>query len=236
MQDIANKILNKFKKEFWKYLSYLLILVLAYLAGDQKLVQDMFNKLSINFEIQNHSQSENQANLREHLSSRESSKQNEGESQDRIYFVGKYKVTHVVDGDTFDFINENGKKDTVRIMAVNTLEMKETDPTKLCFAKKQTQFTKEYLNGKEVFLYADKTQGLRDKYQRILAYVATSSQDISVSSKYQNNYFYNDYLVETGNADTYRANPPAILFSRFESERRIAETKKLGMWGSTCQN
>jgi endonuclease YncB( thermonuclease family) len=114
--------------------------------------------------------------------------------------------------------------------------MKETDPTKLCFAKKQTQFTKDYLTGKEVFLYADKTQGLRDKYQRILAYVATSSQEIEESGEYQDNYFYNDYLVETGNADTYRANPPAILFPRFETKRTIAESKGLGMWGSTCQN
>ncbi len=215
MQSFLNNIYNKFKKEFWKYLSYLLILVLAYFAGDQKLVQEMYNK--IGFNLDNQSKSSNRLG--------QSSGQ---ESADKIYFVGKYKVTHVVDGDTFDFLNEEGKKDTVRIMAVNTLEMKETDQTKLCFAKKQTQFTKDYLTGKEVYLYADKTQGLRDKYQRILAYVATSSQET--------NYFYNDYLVETGNADTYRASPPAMLFSRFESKRKLAEESGIGMWESTCQN
>lgn len=205
------------------FVLYLLIAGLAYVAGDQKLLQDVYNKLGVNLE--NHSTSNNQTNLREHLSFRASSEQ---ETADKIYFVGKYKVTKVVDGDTFHFINDEGKDDVVRIMAVNTLEMKETDQTKLCFAKKQTQFTKDYLTGKEVYLYADKSQGLRDKYQRILAYVATSSQET--------NYFYNDYLVETGNADTYRASPPAILFSRFESKRKVAEESGIGMWGSTCQN
>lgn len=219
---------NAFSAKFKKIIIYFFIIFLAYLAGDQKLIQEIYSKFYSTLGLQNHSPSNNQTN--------QSSGQNEGESQDKIYFVGKYKVTHVVDGDTFDFTNEDGKKDTVRIMAVDTLEMKETNPNKLCFAKKQTRFTKDYLTGKEVFLYADKTQGLRDKYQRVLAYVATSSQEIVDSNEYQNNYFYNDYLVETGNADTYRANPPAILFSRFETKRNLAEERGLGMWGSTCQN
>lgn len=197
-----------------RYFLYLAIAVIAYFAGDQKILKTVLDEIGL--DLSNQSKSNNQTN---HSS---------GQEEGQIYFVGKYKVTHVVDGDTFDFMNEEGKKDTVRIMAVNTLEMKETDPIKLCFAKKQTQFTKDYLTGKEVYLYADKTQGLRDKYQRILAYVATSSQETG--------YFYNDYLVETGNADTYRANPPAILFAIFEAKRKIAESKGIGMWGSTCQN
>jgi endonuclease YncB( thermonuclease family) len=203
-----------------RYLAYIVIAILAYFAGDQKILNTVLDEIGLNFN--NHSISNNQIS------------QSSGQGEDKIYFVGKYKVTHVVDGDTFDFLNEEGKKDTVRIMAVNTLEMKETDPTKLCFAKKQAQFSKDYLTEKEVYLYADKTQGLRDKYQRILAYVATNSQELS--DNYLGNYFYNDYLVDTGNADIYRANPPAVLYERFESKRKQAQDKKLGMWGSACQN
>jgi len=111
-----------------RYVMYFLIAIFAYLAGDQKILSTVLDEIGLDFN--NHSTSNNQIN---HSS--------EQESADKIYFVGKYKVTHVVDGDTFDFLNEEGKKDTVRIMAVNTLEMKETDQTKLCFAKIQKQNT-----------------------------------------------------------------------------------------------
>ncbi len=185
-----------------KYLIYFLIAILAYFAGDQELMQKALEKINHNTSIENN-----------------------------IYFLGKYKVDRVVDGDTFHAKDENGKEEIIRIMAVDTLEMKEVNADKLCFAKKQTTFSKDYLLNKDVYLYADKTQGLLDKYQRILAYVATSTENFKNTSE---NYFYNDYLIETGNADIYRATPPAILFKRFEEKVNIAKTEKIGMWGEKC--
>jgi endonuclease YncB( thermonuclease family) len=121
-------------------------------------------------------------------------------------------------------------------MAINTLEMKETDPTKLCFARKQTLFTKNNLLNKEVFLYGDKTQPERDKYNRILAYVATSSQNFTDTNNFADTYFYNDYLVDTGNADTYRATPKAFFFDRLEDKKNKAKEAGLDMWGNGCEN
>ena len=197
-----------------RYIICFIVLVLGYYAGDQELVQKALEKF-------NHSTSINQTN------------QSSESTNEKIYFIGKYKVDRVVDGDTFHAKNENGEEEIIRIMAVDTLEMKEVDTDKLCFAKKQTAFTKDYLVNKDVYLYADKTQGLLDKYQRILAYVATSTENFKNKDE---NYFYNDYLIETGNADIYRANPPAILFKRFEDKMNIAKEKKLGMWGKKCLN
>jgi micrococcal nuclease len=205
MQDILD-FMNS-NRNLYKKIIYLTIIILAYLAGDKQLASEIYKKFSIN-------------------------QPNQIVSNSQIYFLGKYTISFVVDGDTFRAIDEAGKEDIVRIMAVDTLEMKDLDALKLCLAKKQKDFTKMNLGGKQVFLYADKTQGERDKYNRILAYVATSAQVVSNNIDY--NYFYNDYLVETGNAQTYKARPPAILWERFEAKKKVAEKNMVGMWSGKC--
>lgn len=205
-----------------KYFLYLIIATLAYVAGDQKLLQDVFLKLgSVSDNLINHN----------NLGS-PGSDSNEINNNLKIYLLGKYRVNKIVDGDTIHVLDESNTEDVVRIMAVNTLEVNSNNLEEKCFARKQTQFTKENLLNREVLLYGDKTQPERDKYRRILAYVATSTNNFVDEI---NNYFYNDYLVQTGNADIYRAAPPAILLKRFEGYRDIAKENRLGMWAGNCQ-
>jgi endonuclease YncB( thermonuclease family) len=139
-----------------------------------------------------------------------------------------YFVNYVVDGDTVHIKDEKGNEDIVRFLSVNTLEKDSTDAREKCLANMQTQFTKDNLQGKQVFLTYDSTQPQRDKYNRVLAYVATTSS----STK----YFYNDYLMQTGNAKVFLASPKAKNYDLYLKYQNQAQEKKLGMWNLNLCN
>lgn len=80
------------------------------------------------------------------------------------------RVTNVVDGDTFDVV-QNGETIRIRLIGVNTPET--VDPRKPveCFGKEASERAKELLMNKTVLLSGDATQGVQDKYGRSLRYV-----------------------------------------------------------------
>ena len=130
-----------------------------------------------------------------------------------------FKVIRVFDGDTMEI--EGGQK--VRYIGIDTAEMDDKDPTKLCYAKKAFEKNKELVEDKEVRLEKDLSE--TDKYGRLLRYV------------YIGDVFVNDYLVRNGFAGvtTY---PPDIKFKDqfLEAEKEARENNR-GLWSpSTCLN
>lgn len=130
-----------------------------------------------------------------------------------------YKVTKVIDGDTIEI--EGGQK--VRYIGVDTAEMDDKDPVKLCYAQKAFEKNKELVEGKEIHLEKDVSE--KDKYGRLLRYV------------YMEETFVNDYLTRSGfaSAVTY---PPDIKYQKqFQEAQREAKDNNLGLWNfSTCPN
>jgi len=130
-----------------------------------------------------------------------------------------YKVIKVIDGDTIEI--ENGQK--VRYIGVDTAEMDDKDPVKLCYAQKAFEKNKELVEGKEIRLGKDVSE--KDKYGRLLRYV------------YVGETFVNDYLTRSGfaSAVTY---PPDIKYQKqFQEAQREAKDNNLGLWNSsTCPN
>ena len=97
-----------------------------------------------------------------------------------------YTVIRVIDGDTLK-INYNGKEESVRLIGVDTPESVHPDAEKNTeIGKKASEFSKNYLEGKEITLEFDIQE--RDKYGRLLAYV------------YLNGIMYNKTLLEEGYA------------------------------------
>ncbi|MCX6724669.1 MAG: thermonuclease family protein [Candidatus Shapirobacteria bacterium] len=126
-----------------------------------------------------------------------------------------YKVTRVIDGDTIEI--EGGQK--VRYIGIDTAEINDKNPVKLCLAKKAMEKNKELVEGKEIRLEKDVSE--TDKYKRLLRYV------------YVDNLFVNDYLVRNGfaNAVTY---PPDVKFKeQFQKDQQEARTNNLGLWNPT---
>lgn len=83
---------------------------------------------------------------------------------------GEYSVYEVVDGDTFK-VRMKGKIESVRVLGLDTPE-KYTTRTgyEECYGKEASDKAWNLLHRKTVRLVSDKTQGYRDRYQRILAH------------------------------------------------------------------
>jgi len=120
----------------------------------------------------------------------------------------KYHVTveHVVDGDTFDAVFPNKSIERVRLLGVDTPETTEgknnpneyDDITNLTYLTnwgiKAENFTKSWLEGKDVYIEFDKTAGFKESYisRRWLAYVYL-----------QNGTDFDAKLLEKGYARAY---------------------------------
>src|SRR3990167_8352111 len=91
-------------------------------------------------------------------------------SQTASYFEEWHKVVKVVDGDTI-VISLNGKNETVRLIGVDTPETVDPRTTVQCFGNEASNEVKKILGAQYVRIEMDASQGERDKYGRLLAYV-----------------------------------------------------------------
>ncbi|MDD6920414.1 MAG: thermonuclease family protein [Eubacteriales bacterium] len=127
--------------------------------------------------------------------------------------LGKAEIIRVKDGDTF-VCKYKGKKETVRLIGVDTPESVHPDQNRNSEAgKKASEITKEILlEGSEVFLEFDVAQ--RDKYGRILAYVYLEQEG---------NPMLNVYLLEKGYAKLMTV-PPNVKY--VEKFKKIAKQNR----------
>jgi micrococcal nuclease len=142
----------------------------------------------------------------------------ESEPQYKYYYVLK-----VVDGDTIK-INIDGKTETIRLIGMDTPET--VDPRKpvQCFGKEASDKGKELLSGQKVRIETDPTQGDRDRYNRLLAYVYRDD-----------GLFYNKYMIENGYAYEYTYNTPYEYQTEFKKAQDYAMNNNLGLWSpNTC--
>jgi len=134
-----------------------------------------------------------------------------------------YKVTAVVDGDTIK-IDMNGTAETLRLIGIDTPET--VDPRKpvQCFGKEASSKAKELLSGQSVRIEKDSTQGDRDKYDRLLAYIWR-----------EDGLFYNEYMVKQGYAHEYTYDNPYKYQTQFKADEAYARQNQLGLWSpDTC--
>lgn len=132
--------------------------------------------------------------------------------------IAYYSVTKVVDGDTIT-ISINGTLETLRLIGINTPET--VDPRKPveCFGKKASDKAKVMLVGKKVRIEKDPTQGERDKYARLLAYVFL-----------EDGTFFNKYMIAEGYAYEYTYNLPYKYQAEFKEAQRNAQAAQKGLW------
>jgi micrococcal nuclease len=139
---------------------------------------------------------------------------------EKINFTATATVISITDGDTVHVSYPGMDNDTVRLLAVNTLEKDSIDEKERCFARLATDFTKTNLLNKKVLLFSDQTQPKRDKYNRMLAYIQVGGSP----------ELFNETLMKSGLAKTYKASPPAVEWSKYETIRQAEESSKQGIW------
>ena len=135
-----------------------------------------------------------------------------------------YKVLRVVDGDTIH-INYNGKDEKIRFIGLDTPETKDPRKPIQCFGREATAKMIEFAENKNVRLEFDKTQGERDKYGRLLAFVYSEDNK---------NLAYEMIRQGYGNEYTYNSNPYKYQNEFKEAARKAREENK-GLWAeNTC--
>ena len=138
--------------------------------------------------------------------------------------AGLVTVTRVVDGDTI-VIEINGTSEKIRLIGVDTPET--VDPRKpvQCFGKEASAFTKSLLEGNQVRLESDSSQGDRDKYGRLLRYVFLSDDT-----------FVNKEIIAQGYGHEYTYRTPYYYQKDFKTAERSARETKRGLWSPTACN
>jgi micrococcal nuclease len=126
-----------------------------------------------------------------------------------------YEVSKVIDGDTI-IVKIAGEAETVRLIGIDAPE---TGTNGECFATEATQALKSLLAGERVTLEKDSTQGERDKYDRLLAYVFTESGANAAEE-----------LIRGGFAKEYTYNKTYTYQKEFKAAQKNAQDAKRGLW------
>lgn len=129
-----------------------------------------------------------------------------------------YSVVKVVDGDTIH-IEMDGKKETVRLIGMNTPETVDPRRPVECFGKEASAKAKELLDGQRVRIETEASQGERDKYGRLLGYVTR-----------EDGLFFNNYMISEGYAYEYTYRLPYKYQAEFKAAQKSAEAAGRGLW------
>jgi micrococcal nuclease len=135
-----------------------------------------------------------------------------------------YDVAAVVDGDTLKVARTGGRQETVRLIGIDTPEVVDPREPVQCFGREASDHAKELLLGKRVKLEEDPTQGSRDVYGRVLAYVWL-----------EDGTFVNEVMIGGGFAQEYTYRNPYRYQADFRAAEAEARATESGLWSpETC--
>ncbi len=128
-----------------------------------------------------------------------------------------YRVVKVIDGDTVT-IERDGAQETIRLIGIDTPETNDTRTGVQCFGKEATTKLKSVI-GDQVSIETDASQGERDKYKRLLAYIYNEEGTM-----------LNKYLIAQGYAYEYTYDEPYKYVKEFKAAEADAKKNKRGLW------
>lgn len=136
---------------------------------------------------------------------------------------GPYEVVRVVDGDTV-VIAQGSDVLTVRMIGVDTPEVKKPHSTVECFGPEASAFATRELLGRPVWIDRDPVSGRQDRYGRDLGYIRTGSGEL-----------FNERPVAEGFGREYTYQRQEYKYRHdFQRAQRAAQATKTGLWG-TCR-
>ncbi len=132
---------------------------------------------------------------------------------------GLYSIERFVDGDTI-VVNMDGKKETIRMIGVDTPETHKPNSPVQCYGPAAAAFTKNLIGSSNVRLAADSKSTNRDRYDRLLRYVYLPDGRMVEQELITNGYgfAYLDFPFDKSGD-----------FARYQDQARAA-TK--GLWGN----
>lgn len=133
---------------------------------------------------------------------------------------GPYTVVRVVDGDTVRVAMPWGEE-SIRLIGIDTPEMVHPTIGVECYGPEASDNAKRLMTGTTVWIEYDESQGRRDKYDRLLAYVWLTPARL-----------YNLLAVEEGFATEYTYNSAYTHREAFLAAQAVARADRRGLWGS----
>lgn len=141
--------------------------------------------------------------------------------------VGLYKVSYVIDGDTF-LIEKDGERVKIRLIGVDTPEsvasdeyLAKTGKENVPEGKKASEFTTELLSGRSVYLEYDEQE--TDIYGRTLAYAYLNEDKTEMVQ---------ELLLEAGMAKCMEVAPNTRYASYFKQLEQTAKANNVGLWAT----
>jgi len=147
----------------------------------------------------------------------------DSQPQETIYQSGEtYPFLRVVDGDTVT-VGIGGRAEYVRLIGIDAPEPNDVGGPE-CYADESTAHLVELLSTGTVRLVFDASQGLRDKYNRLLAYVELpDGTDVGLS------------MLLNGYAREYLYDAPYVRRDAYLEAETDAAREGRGLWSeSTC--
>lgn len=139
-------------------------------------------------------------------------------------FSGSYRVEKVVDGDTL-VIDINGASQSVRVLGIDAPETEFSSRGAECFGIEASEHAKALLENTSVQLASDSSQDIRDKYDRLLAYVTLPDGRDFGEVMIRNGYSYELTFKDM----------PYKNQKLYKKAQKIAEEEGLGLWeGGVC--
>jgi len=133
--------------------------------------------------------------------------------------VQRAKIVRVIDGDTMKVDLANGPKKSVRLIGIDSPELR---GPKECWGPQATQAMKKFLpKGTRVVLRSDRSQPLTDRSGRLLRYMQRGKYDVGWVQ------------LRVGNAKVKVVGKRFNRFSHYKRTVAKAKRQDLGMW-SNC--
>lgn len=137
--------------------------------------------------------------------------------------LSRGQVVRVVDGDTVDVTVEGGQE-RVRLIGLDAPETHSPREPVQCFGAEATRRAEQLLTDQAVFVELDPTQGVRDRYGRLLGYLwLTDGRLVNLD------------LIAEGYAFEYTYDRPYKYQAAFQQAEGDARARQAGLWSpQTC--
>ncbi|GAA2186052.1 thermonuclease family protein [Leucobacter alluvii] len=143
-----------------------------------------------------------------------------GASPDTAMDSSTQQVVAVIDGDTIKTVDAEGTVNRVRIIGIDTPEIGRGGAADECWAQDARTALASLLDGRDVDLISDPSQGDVDRYGRLLRHLHTDAGNVA------------EQLIEQGAGHEYTYSKPYIGQAEFRGAESSARDAEAGLWGA----
>lgn len=143
-----------------------------------------------------------------------------GTSSDVTADTSTQQVIAVIDGDTIKTVAAAGNVNRVRIIGIDTPEIGRGDTPDECWAQEARTTLVSLLDGRDVDLITDSSQGDVDRYGRLLRHLHIDSGNVA------------EQLLQRGAGYEYTYSKPYLGQADFRSAESAARNAGAGLWGA----